>query len=135
MTLPDLEKKFGVSQYMISRWKSELSKNASQTFGASGNEESHQRELDIPPIYVDVPEHPGHKVIVFHFDGWKWGDRPYTYRGRPYYKLESTTKIMPRDMYEDRLRAYEPQSYAWETFPAKGVSLSDQPDHRNRNTF
>ena len=28
-------------------------------------------------------------------------------------------------MYEDRLRAYEPQSYAWETFPAKGVSLSD----------
>lgn len=46
MTLPDLEKKFGVSQYMISRWKSELSKNASQTFGASGNEESHQRELD-----------------------------------------------------------------------------------------
>lgn len=46
MTLPDLEKKFGVSQYMISRWKSELSKNASQTSGASGNEESHQRELD-----------------------------------------------------------------------------------------
>ena len=28
-------------------------------------------------------------------------------------------------MYEERLRAYEPQSYAWETFPAKGVSLSD----------
>ncbi|MDE6514006.1 MAG: putative DNA binding domain-containing protein, partial [Muribaculaceae bacterium] len=80
---------------------------------------------DIQPIYVDVPEHPGNKVVAFHFEGWKWGDRPYTYRGRPYYKLESTTKIMPRDMYEDRLRAYEPQSYAWETFPAKGVSLSD----------
>ena len=80
---------------------------------------------DIQPIYVDVPDHPGNKVIAFHFDGWKWGDRPYTYRGRPYYKLESTTKIMSRDMYEDRLRAYEPQSYAWETFPAKGVSLSD----------
>ena len=32
MTLPELEKKFGVSQYMISRWKSELSKNAYQTF-------------------------------------------------------------------------------------------------------
>ena len=25
MTLPELEKKFGVSQYMISRWKRELS--------------------------------------------------------------------------------------------------------------
>ena len=80
---------------------------------------------DIQPIYVDIPDHPGNKVIAFHFGGWKWGDRPYTYRGRPYYKLESTTKIMPRDMYEDRLRAYEPQSYAWETFPAKGVSISD----------
>ena len=46
MTLPELEKKFGVSQYMISRWKRELSKNASQTFGTSGNEESHQKEVD-----------------------------------------------------------------------------------------
>lgn len=46
MALPELEKKFGVSQYMISRWKSELSKNASQTFYASGSKESHQREVD-----------------------------------------------------------------------------------------
>ena len=47
MRLPELEKKFGVSQYMISRWKRELSKNASQTFGTSGNEESHQKEVEI----------------------------------------------------------------------------------------
>lgn len=32
---------------------------------------------DIPPIYVDVPEYPGNKVIAFHFNGWEWGQKPY----------------------------------------------------------
>ena len=80
---------------------------------------------DIQPIYVDVPEYPGNKVIVFHFDGWVWGKKPYTFRGRPYYKIESTTKIMPREMYDERIRAHEPHSFSWESFPAKGVSFSD----------
>lgn len=80
---------------------------------------------DIPPIYVDVPEYPGNKVIAFHFDGWKWGDKPFTFRGRPYYKIESTTKIMPRDMYDERIRIHEPHSYSWESLPARGVSFSD----------
>ena len=80
---------------------------------------------DIQPIYVDVPEYPGNKVIAFHFDGWEWGKKPYTFRGRPYYKIESTTKIMPRDMYDERIRVHEPHSFSWESFPAKGVSLSD----------
>ena len=46
MTLPELEKKYGVSQYMISRWKNELIKNAAQSFRSSNNEESHQKEVD-----------------------------------------------------------------------------------------
>ena len=46
MTLPELKKKYGVSQYIISRWKNELIKNAAQSFGSSNNEESHQREVD-----------------------------------------------------------------------------------------
>ena len=46
--------------------------------------------------YVDVPEHLDNKVIVLHFDGWVWGNEPYTYHGCPYYKMESTTKEMPR---------------------------------------
>ena len=45
-TLPELEKKFGVSQYTISRWKNELLRNASQTFGATNDEEAHQKEVD-----------------------------------------------------------------------------------------
>lgn len=80
---------------------------------------------DIQPTYVDVPEYPGNKVIAFHFDGWEWVKKPYSFRGRPYYKIESTTKIMPREMYDERIRVHEPQSFSWESFPAKGVSFSD----------
>lgn len=45
-TLAELEKQFGVSQSMISRWKNELQKNASQSFGSSKSEESQQKEID-----------------------------------------------------------------------------------------
>lgn len=32
---------------------------------------------------------------------------------------------MPREMYDERIRIHEPHSFSWESFPAKGVSLSD----------
>lgn len=55
-------------------------------------------QVDVRVEYIDVPNRPGHKVIAMHFDGWAWGMVPYTYHGCPYYKVESTTKEMPRDM-------------------------------------
>ncbi len=45
-TLAELAAKYGVSQTMISRWKSELVKNASASFGVKHDEESHQKEID-----------------------------------------------------------------------------------------
>ena len=51
-----------------------------------------QPAVDMRPDYVDVPDHLGHKLIVMHFDGWVWGERPHTFPGCPYYKVfESTT--------------------------------------------
>ena len=46
--------------------------------------------------YVDVPDRPGTQVIAMHFDGWVWGERPHTFHGCPYYKVERTTKVMPQ---------------------------------------
>lgn len=46
--------------------------------------------VDVRPEYIDVPEHPGNKVIAIHFGGWVWGRLPYTFHGCPYYKVEST---------------------------------------------
>lgn len=84
---------------------------------------------DIPPIYVDVPEYPGNKVIAFHFNGWEWGQKPYTFRGRPYYKIESTTKIMPRDMYDERIRLYHLQTPAQLPVNHRPSTTQARPKH------
>ncbi len=81
--------------------------------------------VDICVTYVDVPEYPGNKVIAIHFDGWVWGERPHTFHGCPYYKVESTTNVMPQDMYDERIRAHQPQKYSWESQTADSITLAD----------
>ncbi|WP_165157705.1 ATP-binding protein [Parabacteroides sp. ZJ-118] len=81
--------------------------------------------VDVKVEYVDVPEYPGNKIIAMHFDGWVWGERPHTYHGCPYYKVESTTKVMPQDMYDERIRAHQPQIYSWEGQTANSITLAD----------
>ena len=89
--------------------------------------------VDVRVAYVDVPEYPGNKVIAMHFDGWVWGERPHTFHGCPYYKVESTTKVMPQDMYDERIRVHQPQMYAWERLAADGVTLPDLDEKLVRN--
>lgn len=89
--------------------------------------------VNVRPEYVDVPERPGHKVIAMHFDGWVWGERPHTFHGCPYYKVESTTKVMPHDMYDERIRAHQPKAYAWENMTGEGVTLADMDEGKIRN--
>lgn len=89
--------------------------------------------VDVNVEYVDVPEYPGHKVIAMHFDGWIWGERPHTFHGCPYYKVESTTKVMPHDMYDERIRAHEPKAYSWENMTGEGVTLADMDEGKIRN--
>ncbi len=89
--------------------------------------------VDVRVVYVDVPEFPGNQIIAMHFDGWVWGERPHTFHGCPYYKVESTTKVMPQDMYDERIRAHQPQLYAWERLTADGVTLGDLNENLIRN--
>lgn len=49
------------------------------------------------------------------------------------YKVESTTKVMPQDMYDERIRAHQPQLYAWERLAADGVTLADLNENLIRN--
>ena len=88
--------------------------------------------IDVKVEYIDVPEHPGNQVIAMHFDPWVWGHVPYTCNGRPYYKVESTTKVMPRDMYDERLRQSKPQYFAWERQEADGITIADLDENRIR---
>ena len=68
--------------------------------------------------YIDVPEGDGKQLIVLNADTRVFRDAPYVFDGRPYYKLESTTMLMPQQMYEDMLR--------------KPYSLFGTPGDRNR---
>lgn len=89
--------------------------------------------MDVPVEYIDVPDRPGRQVIAMHFGGWAWGMEPYTYHARPYYKVESTTKVMPRNMYDERLQASNPAKFAWESKVADGVEIADLDETRIRN--
>lgn len=89
--------------------------------------------LDVQVEYIDLPEaKAGEQAIAIHFDGWTWGTEPYSYHGCPYYRIESTTKQMPRDMYNERLRASKPDLFAWEKQIADGVTIDDLDEERIR---
>lgn len=90
-------------------------------------------QADVRAEYIDVPNGNGKKLIALHFDACKDGQVPYTYLGRPYYRVESTTKQMPRDMYDERLRNSNPRKYAWEVQIADGLSITDLDEQRIRN--
>ena len=51
---------------------------------------------------------------------------------RAYYKYESTTQVMPQEIYEERLRAAKPEKFAWERQVADGVTLADLDEERIR---
>lgn len=71
--------------------------------------------ISLPMEIIEVPERKDCYVIGIHADGAKFGDAPYTYDGRAFYKVESTTKLMPRSMFEERLRRSNPSRFAWES--------------------
>ena len=74
------------------------------------------RKID-PPVeveaeYIEIPDHPQYYVIAIHFDVNQCRNSPYCYDGRPFYKVESTTALMPRILYEDKLRRSNPQRFS-----------------------
>ena len=50
---------------------------------------------------------------------------PFTYDGRAFWKVESITAQMPRDMFEMRLRQSNPQRFSWELMSASGLTVAD----------
>lgn len=84
-------------------------------------------EPAVTPVieYVNVPDKPNFQVIMLRFNPWVYGEKPYTYHRKPYYRLESVTKAMPRDMFEERIRINMPHQYSWEMRAAEGYSIKD----------
>lgn len=90
--------------------------------------------VDVSAEYIDVPDSKsGNQIVAIYFDAQKDNHVPYTCNGRPFYKVESTTRQMPREMYDERLRDSNPSKFAWEAQVADGVTISDLNEERIRN--
>ena len=77
--------------------------------------------IEVEAEYVEVPGRPHHYVIALYFDPLRCTNGPYCYDGRSFYKVESTTVLMPRILYEEKLRRSNPQRFSWENTPANGI--------------
>lgn len=89
--------------------------------------------IDLAAQYIDVPDRPGKQVIAIWFPAPVIYTPPYTYDGRPFYKVENTTMLMPQEMYEQHLRAAKPDKFAWERQVADDIVMSDLDEKRIRN--
>lgn len=91
--------------------------------------------IKLPLELIEVPEHPDCYVIGIYAEAAKFGDAPYTYDGRAYYKVESTTVLMPRSMFEERLRRSDLKRFAWESQTPDTLRIEDLDERQIRNTI
>ena len=80
--------------------------------------------------YVEIPETSGKYVIALYFDPTELCHAPYTYDGRAYYKVENTTVLMPRQMFEYHLRINNPSKFSWEREVNGQISAEDMDEDR-----
>lgn len=88
--------------------------------------------IDVPIEYIDVPDRPGCQVIALRLDAPSYWDAPYTYDSKPYMRLESTTIVMPRDMFEDRLLRSRSNPNKWESQICEDITIDDLEEQRIR---
>ena len=81
--------------------------------------------IDIEVEYIELPEKPNFYVIAIYFSANNFKDGPYSFDGRAFYKVESTTALMPRQMYEERLKLSNPNRFCWENKPNPDIRLED----------
>ena len=79
-----------------------------------------------PPIFPDIETvalKGGNTVIALRVSG---GGGPYTYDGRPYQRHGPTTRVMPRNVYEQRVMEKHHATTRWENQPVPNdVTIAD----------
>lgn len=81
--------------------------------------------IDVEVEYIELPEKPGFYVIAIYFDSNNFKNGPYSFDGRAFYKVESTTALMPRQMYEERLKLSNPRRFSWENTPNAEITVDN----------
>ena len=82
--------------------------------------------------YIDVPNRQGCQVIAIYSDPPSYWGVPYTYDHKPYMRIESTTVVMPRNIFEDRLMRCKLNRHKWEDQICEGVTIADLEEQRIR---
>ena len=90
--------------------------------------------VDIPVEYVDVPDRNGFQVVAMRLADASFGEAPYTYDGKPYLRVESTTIPMPRDMFEERVLRSRMSRYPWENQICEDIAIADLDEQRIRGS-
>lgn len=81
--------------------------------------------IDVDVKYIELPDKPDFYVIAIYFDSNNFKNGPYSFDGRAFYKVESTTVLMSRQMYEERLKLSNPQRFSWENTPNSEITVDD----------
>ncbi len=74
-------------------------------------------------FYVPLPD-SDRKVIALHVEDTRL-NRPFSYKGRPYMRVESMTTTMPQAAYERLLLQRDGGKYRWEQFDNEDLALQD----------
>ena len=88
--------------------------------------------INLPVEYIDVPDRQGCQVIAIHLNAPSYWDVPYTYDNKPYMRTESTTVVMPRDIFEDRLMRSKYNHHKWEDQICESITIADLEEQRIR---
>ena len=81
--------------------------------------------INLAAQYISVPDREGKFVIAIYFPAPIYDRTPYTYDGKPYYKVENTTMAMPREMFDERIRQSNPKKFSWELTTCEDATLRD----------
>ena len=80
-----------------------------------------------PPVNAPLQRLPvdgGHEVLILRIEGTS-DSVPFTYDGRPYERVGSTTRKMPQAKYENLLLERGHAKRRWENLPAEDLTLKD----------
>jgi ATP-dependent DNA helicase RecG len=80
-----------------------------------------------PPVPVDVERIPlkgGREIVALRATS-PGESLPFTFRGRPYQRIGSTTSVMRQQRYQQLLLERVHSRHRWENEPATGIGISD----------
>ena len=87
----------------------------------------HIREIepaaDVTVSYIPIPA-TNKQLIALHV-GESKAKRPFSYKGRPYMRVESTTVTMPQSIYDDMLSQRDIARNRWEIQLNPGITIND----------